>query len=164
MRRALTITSLLLAAAALMACGGGKSDEGKPILDAAEARDLNESVEALQRQAQGLAMVASELQTLTVRITTLSEQVQDIQAGLEHHRALIVHAHEEPGEASGPRWLRDILIFILGIAGALILIFALQLLRGYDESDLPAEAYTPGMTASVPPESDEIDEDEGERT
>lgn len=160
MRRVTAITSLLLAVAALLACGGGKSEEGKPIVDAAEARDLNESVEALQRQAQGLAMVAAELQTLTARINTLSEQVQDFQAGLERHRALIAHAREEPGEAGGPRWLRDILIFILGIAGSLILIFAFQLLRGYDEGDLPAEAYTPGMTASVPPEGDE---GEGER-
>ena len=55
------------------------------------------------------------------------------------------------------RWLRnnELMHVFLGASVALILLWGFRLLRGYDEGELPLEAYTPGMTTEAPPVEEE---------
>lgn len=120
-----------------------------PALSAAPTRDARESLTQLETRTAHLAQSVAELETLLVKVNSVQTQLGELQAALRDHRVLL---EQSPAVASRtPRWLRDALIFLLGTAASLLLLFGYQLLRGYDEGELPAEAYTPGMMSTAPP-------------
>jgi hypothetical protein len=151
--RLLSAAALIIALGLALACSEAPSEGKAPAQFSPEQiRDQRESLDALESEVDELARSASELQVLAAQIGTLNEDVQTLQRALAQHRVRLEKMMAATESSARPDWASYILIAILTITVAIIIYFGVRLFRGYEEADLPPEAYTPGMSAKVDPE------------
>lgn len=152
----LRLMPALVVALLISACGPGKGGEGDGAESLEQARTQDEAIAVLQRKVDDLATATADLQALALKLNTLANQIDSLRQALAEYRAQIQSGKLRAGRrAEGTDWLTEALVFLMGVTVTLILYFALRLLRGYDEGELPPEAYTPGLTTTAPPTEEE---------
>jgi hypothetical protein len=154
-RRSLIALLAVIALTLLAGCGKGASDKLAPP-SAEEVRNREEALTRLESRMTSLEKSVEELQSLSNAVNSISSQVAQLRQELDFY----VANYGQPTAMTttkGERadWLTKVLVFLLGVVVALIVYLGARLFRGYDEGELPAEAYTPGMTTSAPPADDE---------
>lgn len=148
----LLIATPLLAMA--FACGDGSSGKEQAAAVPHEvARNQQESLEVLSDQADQLAQQVDSIRVLSANLETLAAQIEELQLAVAEHRKLTEEALATSGNGTtSPGWLTEALILVIVAATLLAVFLGIRLLvKDYDRGELPAEAYTPGMTTDAPP-------------
>jgi hypothetical protein len=151
-RRVFTAPLILLALALIIGCGGRRETKVQPRFSPDQIRDQREALDALQAQADSLSLAVVEIQALAVQVNAIQTDADELRRAIALHRDQLEKFMAATPTPSRPDWLTNALIFLFGVAVASILYFGLRLMQGYDEGELPPEAYTPGMTTAAGPE------------